>query len=797
MRIQPWQVGDDGGADGLDDEARAHVLATALRRRGCRAEVVPPPASLADARDLVEGSRLVVATRFHATVVAAAAGVPFLALAHEQKLAGLARRLGQPAVDAAAPTPVLAGALAGALAQPPAPRAAVGAERAAAAEGFRLLRLLLSRGALPPHESDDIGGCRSPRARRCAAPTTRACRRARRGWATRARACGMSVTATKRPALGRTADAIRTGSAPARLRTVAGSSSASLPGSSPRARATSPSRCWQRGCWHPAPSRSWLPSSRSTCCCMPLASLSAGGALAPAAVPAARRRLWRIGAGAGIVLAALALPLSLLLSLPLALLLALAAAAPTAGPLALERGRLHGLRRPRGVVAEPARRAGDAADARRPRRRVARRGRRCLGGGRRRLVRPDRRLVGPVATPRRPPREPRDPTSGAIRVTSLVHATRNFRRGCHSVRPLSPRRPPLSPRRPPLSPRRPPLSPRRTAAQPASTSAPAAAEPASRAAARRAWPAIAAFLLLAVVQSQDVLFAQRRCWATARPGRFAVVSTLGGIAAFATTTVPLMLLPRAAAGDRRALPVALAVAAALGGAATLVATAAPPALLRTAFGDDYGSVAELAGPYVGAMALLGIARVLVADAAARGRARPLLKLLLAAVALQALLLATTADDAAGIARATVITAAVVTAALCRRRRDRHRPRRPRDPRPAAPCARGRLRDRLPRARGRAPPAPPAPRTRRRARPRAPARRRARSAASRSSSETRSSSPSCSRRSPPRPCGCWRCAGSGSTRRPRSTRPRCRSPQMLRRLKETDVHPPLHHVQPLG
>ncbi|MDW5594767.1 polysaccharide pyruvyl transferase family protein, partial [Conexibacter stalactiti] len=116
VRIQPWQVGDD--AAGQDDELHAHVLATALRRRGCRAEVVPPPASLPDARDLVVGARLVVATRFHATVVAAAAGVPFLALAHEQKLAGLARRLGQPAVRADAPAPELARALADALAQP-------------------------------------------------------------------------------------------------------------------------------------------------------------------------------------------------------------------------------------------------------------------------------------------------------------------------------------------------------------------------------------------------------------------------------------------------------------------------------------------------------------------------------------------------------------------------------------------------------------------------------------------------------------------------------------------------------
>jgi polysaccharide pyruvyl transferase WcaK-like protein len=156
VRVQPWQVGD-GGEDAvwLDDESHAYLLATALRRRSLPVEVVPPPATLLDARDLVAGARLVVATRFHATVAAAAAGVPFLAVAHEQKLAGLARRLGQPAVPADAPTPVLAAALTEALARPPAARAAVERQLAAARDGFRLLRLLLTRGAAD--EGDDVG----------------------------------------------------------------------------------------------------------------------------------------------------------------------------------------------------------------------------------------------------------------------------------------------------------------------------------------------------------------------------------------------------------------------------------------------------------------------------------------------------------------------------------------------------------------------------------------------------------------------------------------------------------------
>ena len=156
VRIQPWQVGDAGeDAAGLDDEGHAHLLATALRRRGLAAEVVPPPASVLDARDLVAGARLVIATRFHATVAAAAAGVPFLAVAHEQKLAGVARRLGQASVAADAPVPQLAAAVAGALDRPPAAPAAVAAEVAAARDGFRLLRLLLSGGAAD--EGDDVG----------------------------------------------------------------------------------------------------------------------------------------------------------------------------------------------------------------------------------------------------------------------------------------------------------------------------------------------------------------------------------------------------------------------------------------------------------------------------------------------------------------------------------------------------------------------------------------------------------------------------------------------------------------
>ncbi len=91
---------------------------------------------------------------------------------------------------------------------------------------------------------------------------------------------------------------------------------------------------------------------------VPAGSLSAGSALAPELAAQARRRALIAGAGVGGVLAVLSIPLAGLLDLSPVLLLAAAAAAPTAGLLALDRGRLYGLGRRTRVVgsllAEPA-----------------------------------------------------------------------------------------------------------------------------------------------------------------------------------------------------------------------------------------------------------------------------------------------------------------------------------------------------------------------------------------------------------------------------------------------------------
>jgi hypothetical protein len=315
---------------------------------------------------------------------------------------------------------------------------------------------------------------------------------------------------------------------------------------------------------------------------VPAGSLSAGSALSPDLAARARRRALAGGAAVGGVLAVLALPLGHLLDLSPALLLAAAAAAPTAGVLALDRGRLYGLGRRTRVVgsllAEPAVRLsiGIALAA----------------------------AFGAVG--------------GAIAVVVAGWAAL-------AVAHLPARHTPAP--------------------------APAAAGEA------RPGLAVAAFLLLALVQNQDVLFANALLDAD-EAGRFAVLSTLGGVAAFATTTVPLMLLPRA---GRDALRAALIVAALLGLGAVAVMAVSPAALVGAVFGARYAQVGTLAVPYVLAMALLGVARVLVAHACAGRSARRAVILLAPVAVLHAALIVAIGDDAAGVATATLAATATLTA----------------------------------------------------------------------------------------------------------------------------------------
>ena len=146
VRLDPWQP--DG-----DAELAAEV---ATRLHHPRVTIAPPPADLEEARDGMAGARLVLAQRFHALVAAAGAGVPALAVAHEPKLEGLARRLEQPAVPADAAPAALADEVLRTVDGAPAAPAAIERERASAEEAFRLLRVLLARGR--SEEAADLDG---------------------------------------------------------------------------------------------------------------------------------------------------------------------------------------------------------------------------------------------------------------------------------------------------------------------------------------------------------------------------------------------------------------------------------------------------------------------------------------------------------------------------------------------------------------------------------------------------------------------------------------------------------------
>jgi polysaccharide pyruvyl transferase WcaK-like protein len=148
VHLQPWQI----GAAGRDLE-----LAEQLREDlGSDAKVLDAPSGLGAAVASFVGADLVVGLRFHALVAAGLAATRFVAVAHEPKLAGLARRLGQVSVPSHATAGVLEGAIRHALGHRPVAAAAVEAEVAGAERTFGMLELLLSGGVADAPEH--VGG---------------------------------------------------------------------------------------------------------------------------------------------------------------------------------------------------------------------------------------------------------------------------------------------------------------------------------------------------------------------------------------------------------------------------------------------------------------------------------------------------------------------------------------------------------------------------------------------------------------------------------------------------------------
>jgi hypothetical protein len=119
------------------------------------------------------------------------------------------------------------------------------------------------------------------------------------------------------------------------------------------------------------------------------------------------------------------------------------------------------------------------------------------------------------------------------------------------------------------------------------------------------------FVAIAVLQSTDLLVANRVLDAD-DAAAFGVLSTIGGAAFFATATIPLVLMPAARRGRQSAAQVAVALTAAVGLGVALLGDLLAPYYLPRAFGEEYADLAHLTGPYLLAMALLGVIRIQLA-----------------------------------------------------------------------------------------------------------------------------------------------------------------------------------------
>lgn len=326
-------------------------------------------------------------------------------------------------------------------------------------------------------------------------------------------------------------------------------------------------------------------------------SVSPGAAIDPPAARRAAPALWASGAVVGVVLVTLSAPLGAFLGIGTGLVIALGLAAPFAGALAAHRGRLYGTDGIAQVVASIA-------------------------------AEPAVRLTAGVAL-----------AAWAGHVGAAIGVAMA---GWTAMAVASRRR----------------ARARRWRSFSLAVDDAATVEPRDRPVGTR--EAVVSFLLLAVLMNQDLLLANRLL-----PGReaahFAVLSTLGGVAAFATTTVPLVLLGQRA--RPHALRTAIWLATALGLGAVIVVIVANRTVIGLAFGERYAAVAARAVPYVLAMAILGVGRVLAAHLCATGLGVYVMRVAAAAVAFQLALIVLVADDALDVARVTLATTASLTTVL--------------------------------------------------------------------------------------------------------------------------------------
>lgn len=167
----------------------------------------------------------------------------------------------------------------------------------------------------------------------------------------------------------------------------------------------------------------------------------------------------------------------------------------------------------------------------------------------------------------------------------------------------------------------------------------------------------ASFLVVAVIAAQDVVIAGRLL-PDLDSGVFAAISTLGGAAFFATSTIPLMMLGNPAGRARQALGSAIVLTALGSLAAVAVAASLPDQAYAALLGEPYAAIRWAAVPYLLAMAALGLSRVLLAHLCSLGRGGQAAVLACLAAGVQLLLLLR-ATDVTGAVTATAAAATVL------------------------------------------------------------------------------------------------------------------------------------------
>jgi O-antigen/teichoic acid export membrane protein len=143
------------------------------------------------------------------------------------------------------------------------------------------------------------------------------------------------------------------------------------------------------------------------------------------------------------------------------------------------------------------------------------------------------------------------------------------------------------------------------------------------------------FVAFAILQHQDLVLANRLL-GEVDAGAFAALSTIGGLAAFATATLPLVLLPRAARGDGEGFRVALGAALVVAAASLAVGVLAARPLVDLVVGSDYARIAPLVPWYLAAMSGLGLARVVAAQRCAHGYGERVARVAVTALVLHAM-----------------------------------------------------------------------------------------------------------------------------------------------------------------